>query len=100
MILISAKANGQIIDTENVDLYNGTTKGSSVIRDEVSLDCGAAGTNEYAITFDVLNQKGFHLPLTGEYGNWLLAISGLLLVAVGGTVIILVNRKKRGGGVK
>ena len=99
-VTISAKANGQIIDTENVDLYNGTTKGSSVIRDEVSLDCGAAGTNEYAITFDVLNQKGFHLPLTGEYGNWLLAISGLLLVAVGGTVIILVNRKKRGGGVK
>ncbi|MBQ8133648.1 MAG: LPXTG cell wall anchor domain-containing protein, partial [Clostridia bacterium] len=45
--------------------------------------------------FKVVNQKGFKLPFTGEFGNWALAISGILLVAVGGTVIVLVNRKKK-----
>jgi len=28
-------------------------------------------------------------------GNWFLAIAGIVLVAVGGTVIVLVNKKKK-----
>ena len=50
--------------------------------------------NSYGIEFEVLNQKGFTLPLTGELGNWLLAIGGIVLVAVGCTVIVLANKKK------
>ncbi len=95
-VTITAKKDGDILDTTNFDLYEGAEKGCAVTRDQVNLEYGAKDNNQYSIKFDVLNQKGFHLPLTGEYGNWLLAVGGILLVAVGGTVIILINRKKGG----
>ncbi len=95
-VTISAKNGTTILDETNFDLFNNDVKVSSAQRDGVTLEVTKNGTDEYAILFNVLNQKGFHLPLTGEYGNWLLAIGGILLVAIGGTVIILINRKKGG----
>ena len=95
-VVITAKDGSDIIDTTNIDLFNASnTAKSSATLDDVSLDISTLDSSEYGIEFDVLNQKGFRLPLTGEYGNYTLAIGGILLVAIGGTVIILVNRKKK-----
>ena len=94
--MITAKDGSDIIDTANIDLFNASAAAkSSATLDNVSLDISKLGSSEYGIEFDVLNQKGFRLPLTGEYGNYTLAIGGILLVAIGGTVIVLVNRKKK-----
>lgn len=96
-ITISAKdKEKKIIDSDDFDLFNGNSTAVTAKLDEVPFTPGKIGGNdEYGIEFNVVNQKGFKLPFTGEFGNWALAISGILLVAVGGTVIVLVNRKKK-----
>lgn len=105
-IVVTAKGdNGTITDSEKLDLFNGDNTGSSATLDGVSLNLGVLKesdekNNEYGIEFDVVNQKGFKLPLTGEYGNRALAVAGIVLVAVGGTVIVLVNRKKKDTSAK
>lgn len=96
-ITISAKKGNGITDSETFELFDNTNgTGVTAELDEVPFTPGKIGGNdEYGIEFNVVNQKGFKLPFTGEFGNWALAISGILLVAVGGTVIVLVNRKKK-----
>ena len=97
-IVITAKDadSGDVVDGDNLDLFDGNTTKSGATLDGVALTVSKNDTvSEYGIKFDVLNQKGFTLPITGEYGNWLLAIAGIVLVAVGGTVIVLANRKKK-----
>jgi len=69
--------------------------GSAVILDGVNIDWTMDGTNKYSMSFDVLNQKGFELPVTGESGNRWFAIIGIILVLGGGAVVILANRKKK-----
>lgn len=94
-ITISAK-DDEIIDSNNFDLFDNDHTAVTAELDGVSFTPGKiGGSDEYGIEFKVVNQKGFKLPFTGEFGNWALAISGILLVAVGGTVIVLVNRKKK-----
>lgn len=102
-IVVTAKdENNNITDSENFDLFKqvnveGTstdTTATTATLDNVNLPLKAV-SNEYGVEFDVINQKGFKLPLTGEYGNWALAIAGILIVAVSGTVIVLANRKKK-----
>ncbi|MBQ3666024.1 MAG: LPXTG cell wall anchor domain-containing protein [Lachnospiraceae bacterium] len=102
-VVVTAKdGEGNITDSDKFDLFKqeGTpaanvTKSTAML-DGVSLNPTVLGnTNEYGIEFSVVNQKGFRLPLTGEYGNRALAVAGIVLVAVGGTVIVLVNRKKK-----
>ena len=99
---MSAKNNGEITDETYLDLFKTVTQGETtdvktgvnLQLDQVNVPVSPITNNEYGIEFDVVNQKGFKLPLTGEYGNWTLAIAGILLIAVSGTVIVLVNRKK------
>ena len=101
-VVISAKNNGEITDETYLDLFKTVTQGETtdvktgvnLQLDQVNVPVSPITNNEYGIEFDVVNQKGFKLPLTGEYGNWTLAIAGILLIAVSGTVIVLVNRKK------
>lgn len=105
-IVVTAKGDdGTITDLETLDLFNEDNTRSSATLDGVSLNPGVLKesdekNNEYGIEFDVVNQKGFKLPLTGEYGNRALAVAGIVLVAVGGTVIVLVNRKKKDTSAK
>ena len=100
-IVVTAKGDDDTItDSATLDLFNEANTRSSATLDGVSLNPGVLKetdekNNEYGIEFDVVNQKGFKLPLTGEYGNRALAVAGIVLVAVGGTVIVLVNRKKK-----
>ena len=109
-IVVTAKDNSSnaITDSTNFDLFSETTvEGNTTYEtktkatlDTVDLNVspikvGDSTVNQYGVEFDVINQKGFKLPLTGEYGNWALAIAGILIVAVSGTVIVLVNRKKK-----
>ena len=96
-ITISAKdKDKKIIDPDNFDLFKEESTAVTATLDGVPVPPGRIdGSDEYGIEFKVVNQKGFKLPFTGEFGNWALAISGILLVAVGGTVIVLVNRKKK-----
>ncbi len=95
-VVITAKDGSNILDQDNFDLFQDASVKSSASLDGVAMTITKLdNNNEYGIEFNVLNQKGFTLPLTGEFGNWMLAIAGIVLVAVGGTVIVLANRKKK-----
>lgn len=101
-IVITEKDGTAPVDSTNFTLFK-TFSGEDVTNcsatlDQVNLTVGKIkGTpdNAYGIELEVLNQKGFLLPLTGALGNWFIAIGGILLVAIGGTVIVLANRKKK-----
>ena len=94
-VVIKAKNDdGTPVDSTDFKLFSGTTTKSGATLDQVAVSVKSV-SNDYGIEFEVINQKGFLLPLTGEMGNWFLAIAGIVLVAVGGTVIVLVNRKNK-----
>ena len=94
-VVIKAKNDdGTPIDSTNFKLFSGKETKSGATLDQVAVSVKSV-SDDYGIEFEVINQKGFLLPLTGEMGNWFLAIAGIVLVAVGGTVIVLVNKKKK-----
>ena len=94
-VVIKAKNDkGTPVDSTNFKLFSGTETKSGATLDQVAVSVKSV-SDDYGIEFEVINQKGFLLPLTGEMGNWFLAIAGIVLVAVGGTVIVLVNKKKK-----
>ena len=94
-VVIKAKDDdGTPIDSTDFKLFSGTETKSGATLDQVAVSVKSVN-DDYGIEFEVINQKGFQLPLTGEMGNWFLAIAGIVLVAVGGTVIVLVNKKKK-----
>ena len=94
-VVIKAKNDdGTPIDSTDFKLFSGTETKSGATLDQVAVSVKSV-SEDYGIEFEVINQKGFLLPLTGEMGNWFLAIAGIVLVAVGGTVIVLVNKKKK-----
>ena len=97
-VVIKAKNDdGTPVDSTDFKLFSGTTTKttkSGATLDQVAVSVKSV-KDDYGIEFEVINQKGFQLPLTGEMGNWFLAIAGIVLVAVGGTVIVLVNKKKK-----
>ena len=95
-VVIKAKDDdGTPVDSTNFKLFSGTETKSGATLDQVAVSVKSVNDDDYGIEFEVINQKGFQLPLTGEMGNWFLAIAGIVLVAVGGTVIVLVNKKKK-----
>ena len=94
-VVIKAKDDdGTLVDSTYFKLFSGTETKSGATLDQVAVSVKSV-SDDYGIEFEVINQKGFLLPLTGEMGNWFLAIAGIVLVAVGGTVIVLVNKKKK-----
>ena len=94
-VVVKAKNDdGAPVDSTYFKLFSGTTTKSGATLDQVAVSVKSV-SDDYGIEFEVINQKGFLLPLTGEMGNWFLAIAGIVLVAVGGTVIVLVNKKKK-----
>ena len=94
-VVIKAKNDdGTLVDSKDFKLFSGTETKSGATLDQVAVSVKSV-SDDYGIEFEVINQKGFLLPLTGEMGNWFLAIAGIVLVAVGGTVIVLVNKKKK-----
>ena len=94
-VVIKAKDDdGTLVDSTDFKLFSGTETKSGATLDQVAVSVKSV-SDDYGIEFEVINQKGFLLPLTGEMGNWFLAIAGIVLVAVGGTVIVLVNKKKK-----
>ena len=94
-VVIKAKNDdGTPIDSTDFKLFSGTETKSGATLDQVAVSVKSV-SDDYGIEFEVINQKGFLLPLTGEMGNWFLAIAGIVLVAVGGTMIVLVNKKKK-----
>ena len=94
-VVVKAKNDDNTpVDPTLFKLFDGTTTKSGATLDKVDVSVKSV-SDDYGIEFEVINQKGFLLPLTGEMGNWFLAIAGIVLVAVGGTVIVLVNKKKK-----
>ena len=94
VVIKAKKDNGTPVDSTDFTLFSGTKTKSGATLDQVAVSVKSVN-DDYGIEFEVINQKGFQLPLTGEMGNWFLAIAGIVLVAVGGTVIVLVNKKKK-----
>ena len=94
VVIKAKKDNGTPVDSTDFKLFSGTETKSGATLDQVAVSVKSV-SDDYGIEFEVINQKGFLLPLTGEMGNWFLAIAGIVLVAVGGTVIVLVNKKKK-----
>lgn len=52
------------------------------------------GSAKAAVPLKVVNTSGFDLPQTGDYGTWMYGVIGIVLMAVAGTVVFLVLRKR------
>lgn len=52
------------------------------------------GSANALVPLTVVNTKGFDLPKTGGYGNWMFPVIGLTLVAIAVTVIYFALKKK------
>jgi LPXTG-motif cell wall-anchored protein len=46
------------------------------------------------VPLTVVNTRGFDLPQTGSNGNWMFPVLGLSVMALAGTVILILRKKK------
>lgn len=69
------------------------TAGAKVDNKSVSLGPDNGSANAF-VPLTVVNTKGFDLPKTGGYGNWMFPVIGLTLIAIAVTVIYFALKKK------
>lgn len=69
------------------------TAEAKVDNKSVTLGPDNGSTNAF-VPLTVVNTKGFDLPKTGGYGNWMFPVIGLTLVAIAVTVIYFALKKK------
>ncbi len=70
------------------------TASAKVDNKSVTLGPDNGSANAF-VPLTVVNTKGFDLPKTGGYGNWMFPVIGLSLVAVAGVVIYFAFRDKK-----
>ena len=70
------------------------TASAKVDNKQVTLGSDNSSTNAF-VPLTVVNTKGFDLPKTGGYGNWMFPAVGLSLVAVAVVVIYFAFRDKK-----
>lgn len=65
--------------------------------DKHNVNMGQDGSSKNALVpFTIINTRGFDLPQTGSYGNWMFPVVGLSLLAVCITGIVLLCKKTLG----
>ena len=70
------------------------TAASKVDKNAVNMSADGESTNAFAV-LTVINTRGFDLPQTGSYGNWMFPVFGLSGLALAILGMYLVSRKKQ-----
>ena len=70
------------------------TAASKVDKNAVNMSADGESTNAFAV-LTVINTRGFDLPQTGSYGNWMFPVFGLSGLALAVLGMYLVSRKKQ-----
>ena len=71
------------------------TASATVAGKAVTMTADGSSANAL-VPLTVINTRGFDLPQTGGYGNWMFPVIGLSLIAVSGAVIYFAMRGKKG----
>lgn len=70
---------------------------ASATVDKHNVNMSKDGSSENAfVPFTIINTKGFDLPQTGSYGNWMFPVIGLSLLALCIAGIVIICKKKPG----
>jgi len=70
---------------------------ASAAVDKHNVNMGQDGSSANALVpFTIINTRGFDLPQTGSYGNWMFPVVGLSLLAVCITGIVILCKKTLG----
>ena len=72
------------------------TASATVDSNKVNMEPDGSSANAY-VPFTVINTRGFDLPQTGSYGNWMFPVAGLsmLTLCVAGIVALTRKNKKK-----
>ena len=70
------------------------TAAAKVDKNVVNMSSDGESPNAFAV-LTVINTRGFDLPQTGSYGNWMFPVIGLSLFTLAIVGIYLVSRKKK-----
>lgn len=73
--------------------HNMLTASATVDQNDVSMRADNDSPNALA-SMSVVNTRGFDLPKTGETGNWMYGVFGVIAMAVAGVAFFLILRKK------
>lgn len=70
---------------------------ASATVDKHNVNMSRDGSSENAfVPFTIINTRGFDLPQTGSYGNWMFPVIGLSMLALCVAGIVIICRKKPG----
>ena len=70
------------------------TASATVDSNKVNMTADDSSANAFA-PFTVINTRGFDLPQTGSYGNWMFPVIGLSMLALCVAGILVLTRKNR-----
>ena len=70
------------------------TASATVDSNKVNMTADDSSANAF-VPFTVINTRGFDLPQTGSYGNWMFPVIGLSMLALCVAGILVLTRKNR-----
>lgn len=70
------------------------TASATVDSNKVNMTADDSSANAF-VPFTVINTRGFNLPQTGSYGNWMFPVIGLSMLALCVAGILVLTRKNR-----
>ena len=70
------------------------TASATVDSNKVNMSSDGASANAF-VPFTVINTRGFDLPQTGSYGNWMFPVIGLSMLTLCVTGIVLLVKKSK-----
>ena len=70
------------------------TASATVDSNKVNMTADDSSANAF-VPFTVINMRGFDLPQTGSYGNWMFPVIGLSMLALCVAGILVLTRKNR-----
>ena len=70
------------------------TASATVDSNKVNMEPDGSSANAY-VPFTVINTRGFDLPQTGSYGNWMFPVAGLSMLTLCVAGIVALSRKNK-----
>lgn len=70
------------------------TASATVDNNKVNMEPDGSSANAF-VPFTVINTRGFDLPQTGSYGNWMFPVAGLSMLALCVAGIVALTRKNK-----
>ena len=70
------------------------TASATVDSNKVNMTPDGSSANAF-VPFTVINTRGFDLPRTGSYGNWMFPVAGLSMLTLCVVGIVALTRKSK-----